>query len=559
MKPAVTSSLPVAARGLSAIVVVPARDEEELVGSCIRSLCAQHGIEGIVWEILLILDGCSDQTAERAREGLDRVGGPALHEVHVDGIGAGWARAHGMNLACGRLLGAGAPGGLIATTDADTRVAPRWLANQIKALAAGAEAVGGRIELGDDAVLLDAATLSERADRHAARMASLGDEAKHPFFGGASIGISARAYESVGGMEPLIALEDEAFERRLTRARLRIARPADVQVTTSARTTGRAPRGLSTDLALGEWGRRRTWEASAGDEEEIAEIKDRTVSVVLPAREVAATIGSIVGSIDRLRELGLVDELIVVDAASADGTARVAAGAGARVLQESEVLADYGPCLGKGDAMWRAVAEAAGDIVVFCDADTTDFSSAFVTGLLLPILREPGVGLVKGSFERPLRAGGEVIPNEGGRVTELVARPLVNLHFPELAGLEQPLAGEIAIERELFEELAVPVGYGVEIAMLIDAMRSRGIDAIGQTRLGQRQNRHQPLRSLGRMAYEVMVALERRTQGSSTSPVTPGPLVLPGRNPSRETPRCEERPPLASILTSRLQRSPLML
>ena len=442
-----------------------------------------------------------------------RPAGRALHEIRVDGIGAGRARAHGMNLACRRLLDAGAPGGLIATTDADTRVDPHWLANQIKALAAGAEAVGGRIELADDSVLLDATTLSERADRHAVRMATIDGDAEHPFFGGASIGISARAYESVGGMEPLIALEDEAFERRLGRARLRITRPADVRVTTSARTTGRAPRGLSTDLALSEWGRRRTWEASSGDEEEIAAIKDRTVSVILPAREVAETIGPIVASIDRLRELGLVDELIVVDAASNDGTARIAERAGARVLQESEVLPQFGPCLGKGDAMWRAVSAAAGEVVVFCDADTTDFSSAFVTGLLLPILREPEVGLVKGSFQRPLRAGGEILPNEGGRVTELVARPLINLHFPELAGLEQPLAGEIAIERELFEQLEVPVGYGVEVAMVIDVLRSRGIDAIGQTRLGQRQNRHQPLRSLGGMAYEVMVAVERRRQG----------------------------------------------
>ena len=248
-------------------MVVPARDEEDLIGACVRSLCAQRGIDGLVWEILLILDGCTDRTAERAREALDRIGGPALHEVPVDGIGAGRARALGMNLACGRLLGAGAPDGLIATTDADTRVDPDWLANQIKALAAGAEAVGGRIELGDDAVLLDEATLSERADRHAARMATIGDDAKHPFFGGASIGISARAYESVGGMEPLIALEDEAFERRLGRARLRIARPADVRVITSARTAGRAPRGLATDLALSEWGRRRTWVASASDED----------------------------------------------------------------------------------------------------------------------------------------------------------------------------------------------------------------------------------------------------------------------------------------------------
>ena len=233
----------------------------------------------------------------------------------------------------------------------------------------------------------------------------------------------------------------------------------------------------------------------------------------------------------------------MVDAASQDGTADVARAAGATVAQESELMAGFGPCGGKGDAMWRAAARADGDLLVFCDADTTDFDAAFVSGLLGPLLTDPEVDLVKGAFERPFRAGSEFLAAEGGRVTELVARPLLNLHFFELAGLEQPLAGEIAIRRSLFEQLRVPVGYGVEIAMLIDALRLRGARAIGQSRLGSRQNRHQPLRSLGTMAYEVMVAAQRRL---SDAEVVPGPLVQPATG-TRARPVTEERPPLCEL------------
>lgn len=270
-----------------------------------------------------------------------------------------------------------------------------------------------------------------------------------------------------------------------------------------------------------------------------------TVSVVLPAREVAATIGPILAALTPLRDAGVIDELVVVDAASADGTAAVARDGGARVVQESSLLPEHGPARGKGDALWRSLAATDGDVVVFLDADTEDFDDRFLRGLLGPLLAEPAIAFVKGAFRRPFRLGDTTVPDGGGRVTELVARPLLNLHVPQLAGFVQPLAGEFAARRELLEQLAFPVGYGVEIATLIDAFRLAGLDALAQVDLGERQNRHQSLRALSAMAYAVMVAAERRTGRPG---LEAGPLLLPheGAVEAKQV-AVQERPPLASL------------
>jgi glycosyltransferase involved in cell wall biosynthesis len=540
------SELPEPSPCLRAVVVVPARDEEASIGACIAALAAQRGIDPADWEILLVLDGCTDATSERARAALPAMG-PVMHEVALGGLGAGGARAAGMDQACLRLEPLGRPDGLIATTDADSVVAPDWLRRQLEASAAGAEAIGGMISLHpEESERLDPETLRRRRGHHEARIASLedGGPTEHAFFGGASIGITARAYREVGGMEPLEALEDEALARRLRARGVPIHRLGSVRVSTSARTVGRAPRGLARDLLVSEWSRRRTWDAADFGLEGLLAAEPRTASLIRPAKEVAGTIGSIVESLVPLRDAGLLEEILVVDADSDDGTATVAAASGARVVSESELLPEFGTCRGKGDAMWRAATAANGDVLVFCDADSADFEPSFALGLLGPILTEPGVRLVKGAFQRPMQVGADVLPGEGGRVTELVARPLLNLHRSELAGIEQPLAGEIAIDRALFEQLSVPVGYGVEIAMLLDCLDLAGLEAIAQSRLGSRQNRHQPLRALGRMAYEVIVAAQRRLDGPAPSP---GPLLLPGPDPDRLEPRCEERPPLASL------------
>ena len=238
--------------------------------------------------------------------------------------------------------------------------------------------------------------------------------------------------------------------------------------------------------------------------------KTEPVTVVLPAREVADTIGEIV---ERLHGLDpLVDQIVVVDAASADGTAEVASRAGAEVYQETELMPEFGQVLGKGDAMWRAIDVARGELVVYLDSDTSDFSPHFALGMLGPLICEPDIRFVKAFFRRPYRrADGAELPADGGRVTELAARPLLSAFFPELAAFVQPLAGEVAARKTLFERLPFASGYAVETAMLLHARDALGGTAgMAQVDLDVRLNRHQPLRELGPMAYAVLrVVLER--------------------------------------------------
>ena len=190
--------------------------------------------------------------------------------------------------------------------------------------------------------------------------------------------------------------------------------------------------------------------------------------------------------------------------------------------------------------MWRGLAATSGELVVFLDTDTEDFDASFALGLLGPLLTDDAA-FVKGHFRRPLKLGATTHPDGGGRVTELLARPYLNLHFPELAGFRQPLAGEIAATRELLERIPFPVGYGVEIAMLIDVLRAVGLERMAQVDLGTRQNRHQPLADLSRMALEVLAAAERRTHGD----VVPGPLLVPKDDEFEvRAALTDERPPL---------------
>ncbi|MBB4661633.1 glucosyl-3-phosphoglycerate synthase [Conexibacter arvalis] len=313
---------------------------------------------------------------------------------------------------------------------------------------------------------------------------------------------------------------------------------------------------ISTQKQVERWLARRSYRSEDYPLRRLAELRRASdaagrggVSVVLPAREVAATIGSILDSLAALREAGVVDELVVVDAASADGTAAIAAEHGGRVVQESELLSAHGPARGKGDALWRSLVATAGEVVVFVDADTENFDDRFVRGLIGPLLEESAVAFVKGAFRRPFKLGETTVPDAGGRVTELVARPLLNLHVPELAGFRQPLAGEFAARRALLEQLPFPVGYGVEIATLIDAYRVAGLDALAQVDLGERQNRHQPLRALSAMAFAVLIAAERRVRADSLAALPDArPIAFPTADGVElRTVAVEERPPLAQV------------
>jgi glucosyl-3-phosphoglycerate synthase len=279
----------------------------------------------------------------------------------------------------------------------------------------------------------------------------------------------------------------------------------------------------------------------------LRERKREAITVVLPTREVADTIGPIV---ERLMSLGdLIDQVLVVDAASTDGTAGIAASLGADVHQEAELLSGYGLVLGKGDAMWRALAVAEGELIVYLDSDTRDFSAHFATGMLGPLICEPGVvQFVKGHFRRPYAGPeGEPRPVDGGRVTELTARPLLSAFYPELAALVQPLAGEVAARRSFFDQLPFACGYAIETSMLLHARDLLGgTDGMAQVDLDERRNHHQPLRALGPMAYAVLrVILERlRAEGRLADDHAPPFQTADGQLIQVEL---VERPPYATL------------
>jgi glucosyl-3-phosphoglycerate synthase len=236
-----------------------------------------------------------------------------------------------------------------------------------------------------------------------------------------------------------------------------------------------------------------------------------STTLIFPARNVAGTIGSILQVVNELKaRTGLPDQVIVVDADSVDGTADIARAHGAEVYSENQLMRAYGPAQGKGDAMWRALSVARGDIVMFADADTADFEEHFVYGTLGPLLADPSLQFVKAAYRRPFKQGEEKINDGGGRVTELMAKPLLNLFYPELAGFVQPLAGEFAARREVLGNVPFFTGYGVEIGMLIDVYDQVGLAAMGQIDLGTRQNRHQSLASLTRMSSVVLRTVAAR-------------------------------------------------
>ncbi|MFB9366647.1 glucosyl-3-phosphoglycerate synthase [Kitasatospora sp. NPDC001664] len=268
---------------------------------------------------------------------------------------------------------------------------------------------------------------------------------------------------------------------------------------------------------VSDWLCRRSWSAGDRPLEALLAAKRAagpagTISVVLPALDEESTVGGIVRVIRRelMERLPLVDELVVVDSGSADGTARIAAEAGARVVHRDEVLPRLPAVAGKGEVLWRSLLATSGEIVCFVDADLREFDPAFVSGIVGPLLTDPSIHLVKAMYDRPLETDGAVVPAGGGRVTELVARPLLNLHWPQLAGFVQPLGGEYAARRSLLERLPFPTGYGVELGLLVDALELAGLDALAQVDVGVRHHRHQDGQALGRMAATIYrTALER--------------------------------------------------
>jgi glucosyl-3-phosphoglycerate synthase len=312
---------------------------------------------------------------------------------------------------------------------------------------------------------------------------------------------------------------------------------------------------------VADWLRRRSWAAADRPLPELLAAKrasGATVSVVLPALDEEATVGGIVATIRRelMEAVPLVDELVVVDSGSTDRTGQAAAAAGARVVHRDSILPELPALPGKGEVLWRSLLVTSGDLVCFIDADLREFDPAFVSGIIGPLLTDPDVAFVKAMYDRPLETDTGSIPAGGGRVTELVARPLLNLYWPLLAGFVQPLGGEYAARRSLLEQLPFPTGYGVELGLLVDALELAGLDALAQVDVGVRHHRHQDSQALGRMAATIqLTALDRLTRSNrlkaaedlASPTLTQFTRTASGFTPTTVDLSTLDRPPIATL------------
>ncbi|HEY2079178.1 MAG TPA: glucosyl-3-phosphoglycerate synthase [Streptosporangiaceae bacterium] len=316
--------------------------------------------------------------------------------------------------------------------------------------------------------------------------------------------------------------------------------------------------GRLADEGTRAWFGRRTSRWQDWPPEELLAAKRQlgvTISVVIPAKNEQKTVAGVVGAIARslVDDVPLVDELVVMDSDSTDATAAAAADAGAVVYRTADVAPAAGSFPGKGEALWKSLLVTKGDLLVFVDADLTRWGPHFVSGLLGPLLADEQVRLVKGYYTRVRTESDGSTSTEGGRVTELVARPLISLWWPELAAVVQPLAGEWAARRSLMEALSIPVGYGVELATLMDTVSGYGLDAVAQVDLGSRAHRHQANHDLALMAAELLMVAERRRPDRLSDQIVPATVDLhqfvrdddgQARQVSRPVP-VTERPPAA--------------
>ncbi|MGE0777516.1 glucosyl-3-phosphoglycerate synthase [Mycolicibacterium sp.] len=304
----------------------------------------------------------------------------------------------------------------------------------------------------------------------------------------------------------------------------------------------------TTDMAAHRWLTDHSWSRPTWTVAELEAAKNgRTVSVVLPALNEEETVGSVVETIAPLVG-GLVDELVVLDSGSTDDTEIRAVAAGARVVSREVALPEVAPQPGKGEVLWRSLAATTGDIVVFVDSDLIDPDPMFVPKLLGPLLTSDGVHLVKGFYRRPLKVSGSEDANGGGRVTELVARPLLAALRPELTCLYQPLGGEYAGTRELLTSMPFAPGYGVEIGLLVDAYDRLGLDAIAQVNLGVRTHRNRPLTELASMSRQVIATLLSRC-GIPDSGVGLTQFFVDGEDytPRTSSVSLDDRPPMITL------------
>lgn len=254
--------------------------------------------------------------------------------------------------------------------------------------------------------------------------------------------------------------------------------------------------------------------------------KNHRISVCIPTLNEADTIGQIVTTLhtELVTRCPLVDEILVIDSGSEDATRETAAAAGASVHLASAILPELPSYRGKGENLWKALHAATGDIICYIDGDISNFHSGFVTGLVGPLLQNREIDYVKAFYERPLAYGDESHSTGGGRVSEILVRPLISLFYPTLCGIIQPLAGEYAARRETLESLAFPTGYGVEIAHLIDLARDGKLSRVAQTDLVKRVHRNRGDDALGSMAFAILrVVLQRLQRDEKISLASPLP------------------------------------
>jgi glucosyl-3-phosphoglycerate synthase len=276
-----------------------------------------------------------------------------------------------------------------------------------------------------------------------------------------------------------------------------------------------------------DWFARRTFHHRQFPSEALIQAKRErglTVSVCIPALNEETTIGTIVRTIrtELVDRAPLVDELVVVDSGSSDRTAAEAEAAGAVVYQDRDVVPEIPPLGGKGEALWKSLFVLRGDVILWLDADIRNFHPRFVCGPLGPVLTDPAVGYVKSFYRRPISDGSVTTSLEGGRVTELVARPLINLFWPHLAGLIQPLAGEYAGRRDILEQIPFFSGYGAEMGLIIDIADRFGVEVMAQVDLEERIHRNRPIGDLSRMSFAVLHAALRRLAERHTVDTGPG-------------------------------------
>jgi glucosyl-3-phosphoglycerate synthase len=289
-----------------------------------------------------------------------------------------------------------------------------------------------------------------------------------------------------------------------------------------------------------------------------------TVSLCIPTLNEEKTIGKelVLFRSELMDRYPLLDELAVIDSGSTDRTLEVAAAFGADVYLSSDILPQLGNKRGKGENLWKAIYQLNSDIICYVDADIKNIHPRFAYGLIAPLIYQPAIKYVKAFYDRPLAISNEIRPSGGGRVTEILVRPLFSLFFPELTALIQPLSGEYAVRREVLERIPFPIGYGVETSHLIDVYFEWGLEAFAQTDLDQRVHRHQPTRDLGKMAFGILRAFFSRLRSRGIVPDLPSltSLLRQFQVQGREYEqvifelREEERPPMIEIPEYRAKR-----